>query len=78
MLTLDTERKKTTMLNNEMNGFNYRIPPNRLGYFAQHSRDNVPLEPDVLQAMVDGPLTAMQSKLTAELARQDRRRKETA
>ncbi|MDR3558530.1 MAG: hypothetical protein P4L61_03295 [Candidatus Pacebacteria bacterium] len=66
------------MNKNEIANFTHRVPPNSLGYFAQHSRDNVPLEPNAVLRIINGPLTAMQSKLTAELARQDRRRKETA
>jgi hypothetical protein len=48
--------------------FTHPIPPNRLGYFAQHSEDNLPLPPDVALAMINGPITDMQPKLTAELA----------
>ena len=60
----------------EMANFTHRIPPNRLGYFAQHSRDNVPVEPNAVLAMVNGPLTAMQTKVTAELAKRDDKQKE--
>ena len=68
------ERK--IMQKNEKANFTHLVPPNGLGYFAQHSRDNVPIGGNVAIAMVNGPLTAMQPKLTAELARQDHRRKE--
>jgi hypothetical protein len=59
-----------------MANFTHPVPPNSLGYFAQHSRENIPVEMNAVLAMINGPLTAMQPKLTAELARQDRRRKE--
>ena len=56
------------MHKHEMANFTHPVPPNSLGYFAQHSEDNVPIEPKGLIAMINGPLTAMQPKLTAELA----------
>ena len=63
------------MKNRSVN-FTHPVPSNSLGYFAQHSRDNVPIERAAVVAMIARPLTEMQSKLTAELARQDHRRKE--
>jgi hypothetical protein len=64
------------MKKNEMANFTHPVPPNSLGYFAQHSRENVPVEPNAVLAMINGPLTAMQPKLTAELAKRDDRQKE--
>jgi hypothetical protein len=63
------QRKK--MNKNEMANFTHPVPTNHLGYFAQHSRDNVPVEANAVLAMINGPLTAMQPKLTAELARRE-------
>ena len=47
--------------------FVHPVPENELGYFAFHSADNVPLSPETHQRIIDGPLTAMQDKLSAEL-----------
>jgi hypothetical protein len=47
------------------------VPSNPLGYFAHHTDDNVPIDGATLKQMLDGPLTVMQPKLTAELASQN-------
>jgi hypothetical protein len=48
--------------------FTHRIPKNALGYFAMHCSDNQGLPAAATQKMVDGPLKAMQTKLSDELA----------
>ncbi|MEK9131901.1 MAG: hypothetical protein AAB447_03250 [Patescibacteria group bacterium] len=42
------------------------LPPNKLGYFATPGQQ---LSPEVALIIINGPLTAMQEKLTAELAK---------
>ena len=61
---MDAENK----LNSELANYTHSVPKNSLGYFAMHCSDNQPLPPDVTLKMIEGPLTTMQPKLTAELA----------
>ena len=48
--------------------FTHRVPKNSLGYFAMHCSDNQPLPAEANLKMINGPLKAMQPKLTDELA----------
>jgi hypothetical protein len=61
---MDADNKACSKLAN----YTHRVPKNSLGYFAMHCSDNQALPPDVTLKMVEGPLTAMQPKLTDELA----------
>ena len=55
------------MKNTEMD-CTFDVPPNKLGYFAMHCADNQALPPEAAAKMVNGPLTAMQGKLSVELS----------
>jgi hypothetical protein len=52
----------------DLGAFTHRVPENSLGYFAMHCCDNQPLPPEASVGMIEGPLKAMQPKLSDELA----------